>query len=469
MRSKLVSLVKVIATIGPASSSSEIILAMAKEGVDGFRINFSHGTKEEWREYVKIIRESEDYVGRPLALEGDLQGPSIRVGSLLQPIPVSPGDIVIATLSDQVGLEEKVFPIPCRELFREIVRGDVIAMDDGMLKLEAIEVSEDHIAFKALTPGTITSNKAIVVLGKEIELPLLHEADMERLRFALSNDFNYIGLSYVRRASDIEAIKILIRGFGGYAKVMSKIETRSAIANLSEIVNCSDAILVARGDLGVHFPLERIPQLQQMIVETCIRSGKPVALATQLLTSMINSPSPTRSEMVDVVQAILEGIDMLILTGETAVGKYPVEAVKWLKRIIKTYEGQVKPRRSPPPGDKKHEKFAYGVVELAENIGSKIAVFTKSGLTALRIARFRPKVKVYAASPNKRALRELSVIWGIEPLYVEAKDYSDGLDKTLNALVDQGKLVEGDVALLTYGLRDEPVHIVKIVQVTSKR
>ncbi|RLE51878.1 MAG: pyruvate kinase [Candidatus Methanomethylicota archaeon] len=463
------SSVKVVATIGPASASSDIILSMAKEGVDGFRVNFSHGAKEEWEEYVKFVREAEDYVGRPLSLEGDLQGPSIRVGCLQAPLVVCAGDVVLAALADRATSEDKVFPIPCNEFFKEVVRGDVIAMDDGMLKLEVVDVTDDQIAFKALTPGIITSNKAIVVLGKEIELPLLSEADMERLKFAIAKEFNYIGLSYVRKASDVEAFKVVIRGLGGQAKVMSKIETKSSIANLFEIVNSSDAVLIARGDLGVHFPLERIPQLQQMIVETCIKSGRPVALATQLLSSMINSPSPTRSEMVDVVQAITEGVDMLVLTGETAVGKYPVEAVKWLKRIVRSYEGQVKPPRISPSADQKHERFAYGVVELAENLNSKLAVFTKSGLTALRIARFRPRVKVYAASPSKKALRDLSVIWGIEPVYVEAKEHAEGIDKTLDKLLKEEKLVDGDVVLLTYGLRDEPVHIVKIVQVMLKR
>lgn len=458
--------VKVIATIGPACASSEAINLMVKEGVDGFRINFSHGFEKEWAEYVKLVREAEASSNRFLSVIGDLQGPSIRLGRVEEPFTISRGDTITATLADEVKSGDKALPLPNRKVFEELKEGDALAMDDGALRLSVLDVSRDRIILKALTDGAVSSNKAVVILGREIDLPAISEADVKRLKFALSNGFCYIGLSYARSARDIKTLRSLISDLGGDARIITKIETRAAISNLREIVENSDAVLVARGDLGVHFPLEEVPMLQERIVSMCIKEGKPVVLATQLLGSMVNSSIPTRSETVDVVEAVKEGVDALMLTGETAVGKFPVEAVRWLRRIIRSYEGSVLPPREPPPRGEERDRFAYGVVMLAENLNSKIIVFTKSGKTAARIARFRPRVSLYAASSCEDVLRRISILRGVRPLLINAADYASGLEQTLRELIKIGELSYGDVALLTYGLQDEPAHIVKIVHIT---
>ena len=246
---------------------------------------------------------------------------------------------------------------------------------------------------------------------------------------------------------------------------MAKIESVGGVNHLSDVVRLSDAILVARGDLGMQFPLEKVPLLQRKIIDECLRMGKPVIVATQVLSSMIENPSPTRAEVTDVVNAISEGADAIMLTGETAIGEHPLEAVKWLKRIIDAYDSKVMVSRpSLGVGDVKLS-FAYSVVVLSESLNAKLAVYTKMGRTALRIARFRPATPFYAASNNIKTLRKLAIVWGIKPLRVEAKDYHEGVDATYMKLIKLGELKTGEIAVLTYGILEEYEHTIKIVRV----
>jgi len=455
---------KIAATIGPSSRSVETVKAMALAGASAFRINFSHGSVDEWLRFVRVVREVEGEVGRHLALIGDLRGPSVRIGDLDEPIRLRAGDEAHLVLAERLpGGGDKRIPIPNKSILGKFREGHILLMDDGRVVLRVLEGGGERISLKALTDATITSRKNIVIQGRDLELPTITEREVEAVRFAVREDFDYIGLSYVREAEDVSMLKGMLLSLGAKdIGIIAKIETPTAVNRLEEIVDSADVILVARGDLGMYFSLEEIPRLQERIVDLCIERGKPVIVATQILGSMVESPIPTRGEIIDVVSAIRQGVDVLMLTGETAIGKYPVEAVKWLSKIIKTYEPDITPqrRRKLRDGDVR-DRFAYGVASLAESLDAVIGVYTRSGKTAMRIASFRPRCRIFSASNSKRTLRKLALIWGIESIMVSSKDYEEGLDE-LQSRIE--RLVGGKIMVLTYGLREEPLHTVRIVQ-----
>lgn len=457
---------KIAVTVGAANRQPEIIRKMALAGARAFRINFSHGSIEEWREAVKIVREIEDELGTHLALIGDLPGPSVRVGVLEEPVDVKAGEIVKLVLSDSSrGGAEKVIPLPNEAVLAALRRGHVILMDDGLAAFEVESASSSEAVLRALTDARISSRKSMVVRGKDLDLPTISGREVEIVKFAASEELDYIGLSYVRGEQDVAMLRGMLLSLGAeQTSIIAKIEVPAAVRNLREIVDAADAILVARGDLGMHFPLEEVPRLQSMIVRESIGRGKPVIVATQLLGSMIWNPIPTRSEIVDVVAAISEGVDVLMLTNETAVGRYPVEAVKWLHKIIERYEpGITPPRRIIDPSEDIRTRFAYGVASLAESLNAAILIYTISGRTAQRIASFRPSTSVIAASPSKRTLRRLMLLRGVETVEVSSKTYEEGLSELGRMLMSGGINVREHTVVLTYGMREEPVHLVKII------
>jgi len=392
---------KIAVTVGAANRQPEIIRKMALAGARAFRINFSHGSIEEWREAVKIVRETEDELGTHLALIGDLPGPSVRVGVLEEPVDVKAGEIVKLVLSDSSrGGAEKVIPLPNEAVLAALRRGHVILMDDGLAAFEVESASSSEAVLRALTDARISSRKSMVVRGKDLDLPTISGREVEIVKFAASEELDYIG----------------------------------------------------------------VPRLQSMIVRESIGRGKPVIVATQLLGSMIWNPIPTRSEIVDVVAAISEGVDVLMLTNETAVGRYPVEAVKWLHKIIERYEpGITPPKRIIDPSEDIRTRFAYGVASLAESLNAAILIYTISGRTAQRIASFRPSTSVIAASPSKRTLRRLMLLRGVETVEVSSKTYEEGLSELGRMLMSGGINVREHTVVLTYGMREEPVHLVKII------
>lgn len=460
--------VKIAVTIGPSSSDSEKIREFMKLGVHAFRINFSHGNIEEWKKYVDLVRDASNSLNSYVALIGDLPGPSIRIGEISGKIVLNRDEEATIVYTDRVeDPESKIIPMPLSLFFKNVRVGDTLIMDDGKIQLIVKEVRDREVAVKALTRAEVSSRKAIVVKGRDLDLPTLSKRDLEALRFSVVNDFDYVGLSYVMNIGDVELLRSTLASFGGRETgVISKIETVQAINNLSEITESSDALLVARGDLGMHFGLEQVPRLQEQITEMALAKGKPVIVATQLLASMIENPVPTRSEIVDILTAVKDGVDMLMLTGETAVGKYPLEAVEWLKKIIETYEPIIKPRRIKLPSSVDiRERFAEGITMLSESLGGSIVIYTKSGRGALRISRNRPNVKVYVASGYEKTIRRISILWGVITVKVDSEDYFEGLEEAFNKLRDRGELKIGDTVILTYGLGDEPLHLVKIIQV----
>lgn len=414
-----------------------------------------------------MVIEARESQGVYTALIGDLPGPSMRLGDLESSFSLKKGDSAMIILDrEPIGERAREIPVPLEQFFREAEPGDVLLMDDGRIQLRVEEVGGEEARVRALTDAEITSRKALVIKGKELSLPALSPRDLEALSFSASHGFDFIGLSYVRNVDDIATLRSTLapmtkRDIG----VIAKIETPSSMRYLSGIVEAADAILVARGDLGMFFSLEAVPRLQERIVETCLEKGKPVIVPTQLLGSMLHAPLPTRSEIVDVLTAIREGVDMLMLTGETAVGWYPIEAVKWLRKIIESYEPETPPKRVKlPPNEDIWDRFAEGIAMLAESLGASIAVYSKTGITALRLSRSRPNTIVYAASSSPETLRRISIAWGVRPLKVQAEDYGEGLDRLLETLSSSGELKPKEILILTYGLIEEPVHIVKIIQ-----
>ena len=466
---------KIIVTIGPASSDYDVVKSFLREGVSGFRINFSHGDPNTWDKYLGVINEVSSELNAYPAIIGDLRGPQLRIGDF-KAFKVSKGDIVILKYfpENKYFGEEKIVPVNYSRLFEFLEVGDIILLDDGRVRLRVEEVYIDHAKLVTLNDAIVHPRKTLIVSGKEIGLPTLTSSDIEAVKYAVSREFTYLALSYVRVSRDIVMLRDLLSRLGrGNIGVIAKIETRNAIKNLKSIVSEADAIIVARGDLGMHYSLEEIPRLQKIIVNESIKFGKPVLIATQLLESMVNSPQPTRSEVVDIMNAVFDSVDAILLTNETAMGKYPVESVKWLKKILREaekwfFEEGREPitRRIEPLNPR--EKYAKGLVLLAESIGSKILVYTKTGLMPSRISKYRPHVQVYAGSSNKAIIRKLSLNYGVKPCYIETDktlDYEEGIDMLYKKLFTEHEISYGDIILLTYGPREALLNVIKIVEV----
>ncbi len=465
---------KIIVTIGPASNDEAIIRSFLREGVAGFRINFSHGDTDTWDSYIDNISDASRALDKYPAIIGDLQGPQVRVGDF-KPLHVSRGDNVLLVYSEKYPVaEEKVLPVSSRRLFKLLEEGDILLLDDGRIRFRVEEVSMDRAVLTVLNDAIIYPRKTLIVIGKELDLPALTSRDIEAVKYALEKGFTHLALSYIRSPRDVTMLRDLLARLGStYIDVIAKIETKKAFDNLEHIVPLADAIIIARGDLGMHFSLEKIPRLQKKIAEESIKQGKPVIIATQLLESMVNNPQPTRSEIVDVMNAVFDNVDAVLLTNETAVGKYPVEAVKWLAKIIREAEQWLFEKKATPPTRLKEpenprEKYAKGLVLLAESIGSKILVYTKTGSMPRRISKYRPQVPVYAGSNSGIIARKLSIHYGLNPIYISAEkqlDYEKGLDRLLAKLRELEEVNYGDTVLLTYGPRETLLNVIKILEV----
>lgn len=456
---------KIIASLGPTSSSYDVILRLAEAGASGFRINFAHGDHAFWKPLVDNVLKAEEALGKPLTLIGDLRGPSIRLGELDAPIQLKKGDRVKLILGSKGSSNNREVPLPIKEVYDALDVGDVIVMDDGRARLEVLDVSSSYVELMALADTVIKSEKTLVVVNKDFDLPTLTDKDLADLKFALEHNFDYIGLSYVKAPTDIESLRSVLKRWGHEdVKIIAKIETKSAIENLEGIIEVADAVLVARGDLGMILGLEKVPHLQRFIVDKAIEMEKPVIIATQILESMVESPVPTRAEVVDVNTAISEGVDALMLTGETAIGKYPVEAVRWLKRIIKAAEDSMSITRRRTPKSL-WASFTKGVTSLAEDLCAKLVIYSVHGNTARLTSLLRPAIDFYVGTPNVKVLKQINILWGVKGYLVKASSYDEGLEETFKLLKQLNEVRLGDLVVLTYGLRgDEQVIRVKKVE-----
>jgi pyruvate kinase len=457
--------VKIVASLGPSSTDEELVLRMAEAGADGFRTNFAHGDPEVWARRIRAVRAAEEKLGRPLAMIGDLKGPSVRVGPMPEPLQLRRGDRVL--VAPAPGGQPATVPVPYPSLFEAAEPGDEILIDDGRVRLLVVDRRGKALECVSQVDGSVEAGKNVAIRGKDLDAPLIDERDDMALKFAASEGFDFVGLSYVRDAGDVEEVKERLKRLGSDAWVIAKVETLSALRNLDSIVEASDAVLVARGDLGIRLSLEEVPYYQKIIVEKCLEAGKPVIVATQFLASMVESTTPTRAEVVDVNLAVSQGVDAIMLTNETSVGKNPLEAVKWLKRIIDYTEEKMlangleramaKARSAARDAD---SCFARGILELAESMGAKLVLYSARGRMAAKVAALRPSEAVFVGTPNRRVARKLALLWGLHPFKVEAEDYDAGLKEALERCVEKGWVREGDTVVLGYGLRPPEQKIV---------
>lgn len=455
---------KIIASLGPSSSSFEVICGMAEAGASGFRINFAHGEHPFWSSILGSLIKVEEILKRPLTLIGDLRGPSIRLGDIDGVVQVKKGERVKLVPSYRGVAEKREVPLPLKDAYNSLEVGDVIVMDDGRVRLEVVDVTSDHVELMALTDVIIKSRKALAIPGKDFDLPSLTSKDVEDLKFALEHNVDYIGLSYVRTPSDVESLRSLLKRWNCEGvKIVAKIETKAAIDNLEGIIEVADVILVARGDLGMVIGLEKVPHFQRLIVDKTMEMGKPVIIATQLLESMMENPVPTRAEAVDINSAVSEGVDALMLTGETAVGKYPVEAVRWLKKIIKAAEENVRVTRRRTVKSL-WASFTKGVISLAEDLNAKLVIYSIHGNTARLASLLRPTVDLYIGTPDTRVLKQLNVLWGVKGYLVKASNYDEGLEETFKLLKQLNEIKLGDLVILAYGLREDE-QLIKVKRV----
>jgi pyruvate kinase len=407
---------KIVATLGPASSSPEVIRALLEAGADVFRLNFSHGSQEEHRHRYDLIRTLEEERGRPIGVLADLQGPKLRVGRLAAgPLDLGEGERVRFDLDEAPGTRERV-PLPHPEVFAALSPGVQLLLDDGKIRLEVDEADARIAVARVLVGGRLAERRGVSVVGAVLPVSALTEKDRHDLDFALGLGVDWVALSFVQRPEDMDEVRALVAGRAG---VMAKLEKPAAIERLDEIIARSDAVMVARGDLGVEMPAEKVPSIQRLILRTARIAGKPVVVATQMLESMIEAPTPTRAEASDVATAVYEGADAVMLSAESAAGRYPVEAVRVMDRIIAEVEQDPYYREAtdaahPPPEATVADVICHALRRAAAVLPVKaIVTYTTSGSTALRAARARPAAPILGLTPDVRTARRLCLAWGL--------------------------------------------------------
>jgi pyruvate kinase len=445
---------KIVATIGPASSTKETIGALVDAGMTGARLNFSHGTREQHADWARLVREVQEEVRRPIALIADLQGPKLRVGDIEGTLTLARGDEIVVAGGKQP--ENGVLPVSPSVISEVLRPGHEVLIDDGHVRLLVRDVRQGRAACTVVVGGDITAHKGVNLPGVPIPIPALTRKDTDDLEFALGLDVDFVALSFVRSAADLRDLKALIAQHDSHAHVIAKIEKSEAIDALDEILQESDAVMVARGDLGVEIGPASVPLLQKRIIQRALDRGKPVITATQMLESMLHQPEPTRAEASDVANAVLDGTSAVMLSGETAMGEYPVEAVSYMDRIARAVEPSLGYRHQlPEVGEQPTigEAMSNAACDLAEALGARaIVVPTYTGRTASVVARLRPRRPILGLSHHQYALQHMALEWGVTPWGIEeSASVEDLWDVSLAAVRESGLVVEGDRVVITAG------------------
>lgn len=473
---------KIVATLGPACSDKETLEKMIEAGLDVARLNFSHADHATHEKSLNIIREINKEKNSNIAILQDLQGPKIRIGLLKEDIHIKPGDI-LDFRSDLKEQQKKGDPIPIiyDTFAQDVNEGDIVLIDDGKVECRVNATDRNnHVELEVLYGEVVKSRKGVNFPMTNISVPTITEKDFKDIDFAIKHDVEWLALSFVRTADDIRVLKELIRLKNGTSRIIAKIEKPEALKNIDEIIQASDAIMIARGDLGVEIPMEEVPAWQKRIIKKCNLLGKPVIVATQVMESMINNPRPTRAEANDVANALVDGADAVMLSGETSVGKYPVRVVESMNRILASVEKEDESiyyrfLDTPSP---EAEPLSSAIITTAcklamETDASAIIGMTYSGYTAFQVARCRPKAHIYAFTHNRPVLNTLNLVWGIRAFYY---DKSEGTDHTINDVQDilkqKGLVQPGDVMINTGSM---PLHeqgltnMIKISRVKGKK
>ncbi len=446
---------KIIATLGPSSSSPLKIHSLFQAGADIFRLNFSHGTHSDHRKRVFHIRQYEKRLGRPIAILGDLQGPKIRIGTFKKKsITLVNNQKFELDLDPEPGNEKRVF-LPHPEIFKSVKKNTKVLIDDGKILLNIIGVNSEKITTEVLNGGKISNMKGVNIPDTLIKMSSLTKKDIKDLEFCLDLSLDYVALSFVQKAKDLIDLK---KHIGSQTGIMAKFEKPLAIKRMDEILFHCDAAMVARGDLGVEMPPEEVPIIQKRIVQSCRDFGKPVVVATQMLDSMINSPSPTRAEASDVATAVFDAADSLMLSAETASGKFPVQSVQIMDRIIRGVENDDSYRQILESKKIKLEETTSDAISSAASqvvktvLAKAIFTYTRSGATAKRAARERPTVPIIGLSPDRITARQLALIWGVHTIHaLEPKSFSGMIENACDLAKKEGIVKRGDYVVVTAG------------------
>ncbi|MCK5425063.1 MAG: pyruvate kinase [Emcibacter sp.] len=447
---------RIIATLGPASSTEEVIRKLSDAGADVFRLNMSHGTYKDISQIHSAIRQVENTTGRAIGILADLQGPKLRVGVFASDkVELVQDQEFILDMDEKPGTQKRV-QLPHPEIYQAVEKGTDLLLDDGKIRLTIKKVEENRIITTVTVGGMISNRKGVNVPNAILPMAALTVKDKKDLDFVLSLGVDWVGLSFVQRPEDVQEAKNII---GTQAKVLAKLEKPAALYALDEIIDLSDAVMVARGDMGVELPMEEVPAKQKKIIRHARRAGKPVVVATQMMESMILSPVPTRAEVSDVANAVFDGTDAIMLSAETAAGQYPVEAVSYMDRIAQTVErepsyrktqGDVEALRDPTSAD----ALSAAAKQIAGTLETAVIVtYTTSGSTAIRAARERPTTPLLVLTPNQSTARRLTIVWGLNCVHTEdATNFQDMIDKACHISAKYNFAKLNDRVVITAGM-----------------
>ena len=445
---------KIICTLGPASARAAVLRRLIQEGADAFRINMSHATHEWVREVVPQVRALGREFHRPIALLLDTQGPAIRTGDVPHDLHLKVGDVLEFTVGGARPKQRYSVEVNYADFAKDVAPGDTVLVDNGMIKLLVLDTKKDRVRCKVLTPATLGSRRHINLPGVYVRLPPLTKKDLVDVALGAELGVEFVALSFVREKSDIEQLRKVLKKKKSKARIIAKIEDQLAVRALDTMIECADAIMVARGDLGIECPMEELPVIQRRIVKHCLRLGKPVVVATQLLESMIANPLPTRAEVTDVANAVFEQADALLLSGETSIGRYPIECVEVLDRVARRIErsGGAGYAESVALEDMRQKLVAAAVV-LANSLDrAKIVVFTRHGTMARHVANMRPEhAPILAFTPSEEVQRQLSISWGISPLLLKFRDDPNVTIEAAEKYLRENKLSEHGDHLVVIG------------------
>jgi len=449
--SKVQSKTKVIATLGPATSSKEMLLQIINAGVDVCRINFSHGAYEEHEKVIRFIREINEETGLHTAILADLQGPKLRIGEVENNgVLLNVGQDLIITTEKAIGSATRVY-ITYPEFPKDVKIGETVLIDDGKIVLEVKDTNKkDEVTCTVIHGGILSSKKGVNLPNTNVSLPCLTKKDLEDLKFALDHDVEWIGLSFVRRASDILELKEIIRKSNKQSLVVAKIEKPEAIAEIDGIISNTDAVMVARGDLGVEIPMEEVPLIQKMLVRKCLQASIPIIIATQMMESMITNYSATRAEVSDVANSVMDGADAVMLSGETSVGKFPVRVIETVQKILKNVEGfeGIYHKQNKTVSQKTRmitDAICGNAVNIADQTSAQaIVAMTHSGYTAFRISSYRPKAKIFIFTGNKALLNTLSLVWGVRGFFYDKMVSTDHTIMDIKNILKKEGFVQTD-------------------------
>ncbi len=455
---------KIICTMGPNAEDPAVMRRLIEEGMDVARFNFSHGSHEEHLKKLNMLKQLREEMGIPVAAMLDTKGPEIRTGLLEggQPVSLEPGKPYTLTTREVIGNQE-IGHITYEGLPEDVKPGDFILIDDGLIQLRVESVEETEIHCTVKNGGLLGQQKGVNVPGVKIRLPDITAQDQDDIAFGIQEGFDFIAASFVRNAGCIRAIRRILNAFDSKIQIIAKIENREGVDNIDEILDACDGVMVARGDMGVEIPPEEVPYIQKEIIRKCNEACKPVITATQMLDSMMRNPRPTRAEVADVANAIYDGTDVIMLSGETAVGKYPVEAVKMMAKIARTTEEHLDHKAYRQRQLTRHQGdvtnvVCYSSVSAATQLGARMIMTpTMSGFTARMLSKWRPAVAVLGMTPNDRVLRQMQLLWGVKPVKIQWECSTEELiPACIREARESGMVHPGDRVVITAGVVNEP-------------